>query len=346
MNIAIATVQVPFIRGGAEDLAAQLEAALCLRGYRAERVTLPFRFFPPEAVMHCMDTWQAEDFTQINGYPVERVICLSFPSFYLHHPHKVAWLIHQHRAVYELWDTDGSRELRQSTAGQALRTRILRQDAQMLSQCRRLYTISQEVSARLKRFNTLDSRVLYHPPRLAGHFYHADAEPYVFFPSRLEKLKRQDLLIEAMRHVETPTVALIAGEGGRYDSYAEMISRYGLEQRVRLLGAVSDRELLACYAHCLAVFFGPFCEDYGYVTLEAMLAAKPVICCSDSGGPLEFVVSGQSGFVVEPQAEEIARCIDDLYRHRRQAAEMGAAGLARYRSLEISWEKVIQELMQ
>ncbi len=346
MNIAIATVQVPFIHGGAQDLAAQLEAELCLRGLRAERITLPFRFFPPEAVMRCMDTWQAEDFTQINGYPVERVICLSFPSYYLQHPHKLAWLIHQHRAVYELWDTEPSRELRQSAAGQALKARIWRQDTQSLAQCRRLYTISKEVSERLKRFNALDSQPLYHPPRLAAHLYCAEAEPYVFFPSRLEKLKRQDLLIAAMRHVHTPTKALIAGEGGMYDYYAAMISRYGLRQRVRLLGAISDRELLACYARCLAVFFGPFREDYGYVTLEAMLAAKPVICCRDSGGPLEFVVPGQTGYVVEPRAQDIARCIDELYRHRRQAAEMGAAGLEHYRNLGISWGKVIQELMQ
>ena len=39
----------------------------------------------------------------------------------------------------------------------------------------------------------------------------------------------------------------------------------------------------------LGVIFPPLDEDYGYVTLEAMLAAKPVITCTDSGGPLEFV---------------------------------------------------------
>ena len=47
-----------------------------------------------------------------------------------------------------------------------------------------------------------------------------------------------------------------------------------------------------CYAHSLGVIFPAVDEDYGYVTLEAMLSSKPVITCADSGGPLEFVVDG------------------------------------------------------
>jgi len=74
-----------------------------------------------------------------------------------------------------------------------------------------------------------------------------------------------------------------------------MIQHYGLSDRVRLIGLISQEELLAFYANCLAVFFGPFEEDYGYITLEAMLSAKPVITCNDSGGPLEFITHESGG---------------------------------------------------
>ena len=46
--------------------------------------------------------------------------------------------------------------------------------------------------------------------------------------------------------------------------------------------------------------YPPFDEDFGYVTLEAFLARKPVVTCTDSGGPNEFVVDGVNGFVCEP----------------------------------------------
>lgn len=55
----------------------------------------------------------------------------------------------------------------------------------------------------------------------------------------------------------------------------------------------------------MAVFFGPYDEDYGYITLEAMLAAKPVITCRDSGGPLEFVQQDETGWVVEPDPKRL-----------------------------------------
>ena len=43
--------------------------------------------------------------------------------------------------------------------------------------------------------------------------------------------------------------------------------------------------------------FPPFDEDYGYVTLEAFLARKPVVTTTDAGGPLEFVEDGVTGLV-------------------------------------------------
>ena len=41
-----------------------------------------------------------------------------------------------------------------------------------------------------------------------------------------------------------------------------------------------------------------------------MLAGKPVITCTDSGGTAELVTDGVSGLVVEPQAEALAAAID------------------------------------
>ena len=86
--------------------------------------------------------------------------------------------------------------------------------------------------------------------------------------------------------------------------------------------------MLGYYACSLAVFFGPQDEDYGYVTLEAMLARKPVITCTDSGGPLEFIIEDQTGLVTAPDAEALAAAIDKLYENEPLAIELGAAGIS------------------
>ncbi len=341
MRIAIATVQAPFIQGGAEALAAGLLDACRLAGHETDIVTLPFRFSPESAVLRSMDQWEAEDFTSFSGLSPDRVICLKFPAYYLHHPAKTVWMLHQHRAVYDLWPGDSA-----PPEAHALRDDILRRDRIHLSSARFLFADSQNVARRLKQFNGLDAPVVYHPPPRAAQLYSAPAESYIFAPSRLESLKRQNLLIEAMRYVRSPVSALIAGEGGQRALYESTIEALGLSSRVRLLGSLSPSDLLAFYAHSLGVFFGPFDEDYGYVTLEAMLSRKPVITCTDSGGPLEFVRPGETGFVVPPDPREIAAAIDRLHDDRRRAADMGLNAFLHYQSLDIHWSNAVALLTQ
>jgi glycosyltransferase involved in cell wall biosynthesis len=81
------------------------------------------------------------------------------------------------------------------------------------------------------------------------------------------------------------------------------------------------------------------------VTLEAMLASKPVVTCSDSGGPLEFVVPDQTGLVAEPTADALAAALDALWKDRDRARAWGRAGRARYESMDISWHNVVRRLV-
>lgn len=345
MRIGLATVQVPFIRGGAENLVSGLASAIHNFGHEVEEISMPFRFAPVSEVKRSMDMWASENFEYMNGYNMDLVICLKFPTFYLKHPNKVAWLIHQHRAVYDLWNTPFTEGLSQTSEGKELRQDIMVRDTEALHTFRKRFTIAKTVSKRLQDFNQISSIPLYHPPKLANNFYTAPAQPYIFYPSRLEDLKRQELLIKAMKYVKSPVVALLAGDGGKKLALQDAIYQLNLSHRVRLVGRLTDDEMLGFYAHSLGVFFGSYNEDYGYITLEAMLAAKPVITCIDSGEPVEFVINQETGFVVQPEPEAIAQAVDDLYFHQQRAAEMGKAGLERYHALGISWNNVIQKLL-
>ena len=97
------------------------------------------------------------------------------------------------------------------------------------------------------------------------------------------------------------------------------------------------------YAGALAVVFPPFDEDYGYVTLEAFLARKPVVTTTDAGGPLEFVIDGVNGFVAEPTPESIGTTLAVLFADRARARSMGDAGFDRARP--ITWDGVVECLL-
>src|SRR5258706_1007722 len=339
MRVAIATVKVPYLTGGAEALAEGLKAAVAARGHPVEVVTLPFRFFPPSEVDRAMRTWEAEDFTRLNLYEPDRVICLKFPAYALAHPRKSLWLCHQRRAAYECFD-----ETRKSSEDVALRSAIRAFDARPLALPAPRCTISRRVSERLRESNGIESTPLYHPPPRARDHFCGRNEPYVLFPSRVEHAKRQELLVRAMRDVRGLT-AVFAGDGGQIGAMRALTEELGITDRVRFLGRVTSEELLVLYAHAAAVCFCPHDEDYGYVTLEAMLSSKPVITCADSGGPLEFVVDGETGVVVAPDAGEIARCLSTLAAQPSRAARLGRAGRERYGEMVPPWDAVVDTLL-
>ena len=93
----------------------------------------------------------------------------------------------------------------------------------------------------------------------------------------------------------------------------------------------------------LRVVYVPFDEDYGYVTLEAFLARRPVITATDSGGTLEFVRDGTNGLVCEPQPEALADRINRIGADRRLAASLGSAGFEM--AQQITWDGVIEKLV-
>jgi len=117
-----------------------------------------------------------------------------------------------------------------------------------------------------------------------------------------------------------------------------------VHDRVEWLGQISEEEKREAYALARAVVFPPLDEDYGYVTLEAMLASKPVLTCRDSGGPLEFVQHERTGLVADPNPECIANAMDRLWRSPDEAQVFGEAGRSRYEQMNINWKNVVRKL--
>jgi len=329
----------PFQTGGAAHHIQGLVNALLAAGHEVDLIRLPFKFEPEADVMRSMEYASALDMSRPNGIKVDRVISLQFPAWGIQHPDHWVWVMHQHRAVYELYDG-----LPYSRERELLREKVIEFDNRHLGSAVKVFANSQRVAERMLRFNDIQSKPLYHPPAFADKFHLGAALDYVFFPSRLETLKRQSLLIKAAARMRSSLKILVAGSGGQQYALQQMINEGNLNHKVRLLGALTEEQKIVFYANCLAVAFPPFDEDYGYVTLEAMLSSKPVLTCTDSGGPLEFVRHEENGWICEPDPVAIAERLDWMAAHREQVGQAGLRARESMALQNLRWDDVVEQL--
>ncbi len=205
---------------------------------------------------------------------------------------------------------------------------------------RKYAAISANVAGRRDYFPQPERvQVIYPPSNLKG-FRRGPGEHF-FTVSRLDGPKRIDLLIKAMRLAKADMPLKIAGTGPHRDRLRRLA---GGDDRIEFLGFVNDDRVVDCYSRSLAVLFAPYDEDYGLVTVEAMMCAKPVITVTDAGGPNEFVEDGRTGFSTPPEPRAIAEKIDYLAQHPQEALEMGLRG--RKKVAGITWANTVAALLE
>ena len=110
-----------------------------------------------------------------------------------------------------------------------------------------------------------------------------------------------------------------------------------------LVGGVDSATLVDHLARCRAVCFPARDEDYGFVTVEAFASGKPVVTCTDSGGPLEFVHDGVEGLVAAPTPEGLGRALAAVAEDEALANRLGEKGLAAVQAL--TWPRVVERVV-
>jgi glycosyltransferase involved in cell wall biosynthesis len=345
MRISLLNAQAPFIRGGAEYLADSLAGRCRARGHEVEIVRVPFQWDPPQAVAeHVL----ACRMLRLDTGDPDLVIALKFPAYLAPCRHKKIWLLHQFRQTYDLWGT-ALCGIPDTPEGRGLRDFVVRADNIHLRHAKSIFTISQNVAGRLKRFNDIDAdAVLYPPVDRPELFRPGSFDDYFFYPSRLNRAKRQHIAIEAMRFVRSPFRLVFAGkpDDTQYGRDLERhIEEWGLQDRVTLLGWLSEEEKARWMANACGVVFLPIDEDYGYVTVEAFHCHKPVITFVDSGGTTELVEDDVNGLIAEPTPEALAQAMESLWVDRGRTRERGQAAFETLARREIAWDHVLDRLL-
>ena len=345
MKVLIVNNMAPFVWGGAEELAVNLQKNVVAAGHESEILRIPFQWEPAARIPSQMLMVRAFEL-----WNVDHVIALKFPAYLIRHPKKTLWLLHQYRQAYDLFDV-GQTNLPPGTAGEQLRTLIRNADNESFAESRKIFTNSEVTRERLKRYNGFDAEVLLPPINDPALFGGGPVGDYIFAGGRVNGMKRQHLLIEALRHAPRNVKLLIAGppdsatDGERLH---RLVEQSGMADRIRLDLRFLPRQIYADYLNgAAAVAYLPFDEDsLGYVSMEAALAGKALITTTDSGGILSLVRHNETGWVAAPEAMALAQVMGEACADARRAAVRGEAARALWLSLGINWEQTVEKLLK
>lgn len=343
-RIAVVTSSPPLTEGGHLVIARAIVDTLRALGHEADLVTTPQNRFGRQASAY-LATWMTDVGVDGAGQPVDQVISLRFPSYAVRHPAHVCWLNHTMREYYDLWPRFRAGLGPKAAVKEEIRRRLVRMaDRYLLTRnVRRLFVQSRTIQKRLESLGGVRSTVLYPPP--PARAYRCDGYgDYLFALSRLAPLKRFDLLFRALAQPAARGIrCVVGGEGEERDRLAALAAELGIADRLQMVGRLDSSGIVHHLARCRAVVFIPYEEDFGFVTVEAFAAAKPVITCQDSGGPAELVSDGQHGFVCAPEPGAIAAAMRRVIDDAAEAERMGST--ARRVADAMSWPRTVQELL-
>jgi mannosylfructose-phosphate synthase len=224
--------------------------------------------------------------------------------------------------------------------------------------------IQKDLFRKYYQFSTEKIDVI--PPGVNIHVYNPEEtqedvnlsvpDRYIFCISRIDANKGHDYLLHAFNIVKQRIgdVHLVIGGGSPKPKQVELdvkasmrkiISRYGMQDRVDIIGYVPD-ELMAPYYRKAELFVLPSkFEPFGMTALEAMACGTPVIA-SNLGGIKENFTSGTDGLLVDPSnREELAKAMIQLLEDRTLTQSIGEAG-HRAAVEKFSWEAIAKRTLE
>lgn len=170
----------------------------------------------------------------------------------------------------------------------------------------RIVCNSQNIQAKLKAFTGHSSTVAY-PPCNTKRFVWQGQEDYYLSFSRLEEVKRVDLIVEAFTKMPDKKLIVVSG-GPELKKIQKMASN---SPNISIKGWVSEEELTELVGKCIATIYVSMDEDFGMGATESLAAGKPVIA-SDEGGFREIVQNGSGVLLKTTTPDTIAKAVQEL----------------------------------
>ncbi len=190
------------------------------------------------------------------------------------------------------------------------------------------------------------------------------SQPYVLFVGRITRQKGVTHLVDAIPQLPPQTqVVLCAGAPDTPEIAAELREKI---ERVRAVNPrviwiekmLSKTEAIQLYSNCSVFCCPSVYEPFGIINLEAMACKAPVVA-SATGGILEVVVDGVTGYLVpfdqdpvtsfplhpEEFSRDLASRMSALLADEEKGRRFGAAGRRRVEE-KFSWTAIAEQTIE
>ena len=322
----------------AGSIAHDLTQALRDHGHSAETVIVPFVHGSGDQVVKQALACQLMNYGDAHGSSIDRLIGLRFPAYLIEHPKSVLWLHEVYAPAYEQPSSERGRV--PGDLAEAIRN----VDRQRFAIAQHVFVDSDLLAERLHAYLGVDAPVLKAPPPLASLLNSAEAQPYLLAVADQLQGPEFELLLRAGDYCRHPVQLKLAA---LRTTATNAQSRWCFAS-----GAVfevapwcSSQELADLFNHCLAVVDPGNASGTPTLGCQAALASKCLVACSDGSAARDGLISGKSGWIVEPSARGIAEVLDRIWLERHETLAMGVAARTQYSQLDISWENTLAKLL-
>lgn len=188
--------------------------------------------------------------------------------------------------------------------------------------------------------------------------------PYVLFVGRITRQKGVTHLVDAVRYLPPETqMVLCAGAPDTPEIAEEMRSKVEEARKshpriIWIEKMVTRQETIQLYSNCRVFCCPSVYEPFGIINLEAMACRAPVVA-SATGGILEVVVDGGTGYLVpferdpvtsfprqpESFAKALAARISELLTDPEKCRRFGDAGRLRVEE-KFSWAAIAHQTIE
>jgi glycosyltransferase involved in cell wall biosynthesis len=197
---------------------------------------------------------------------------------------------------------------------------------------------SENIQKRLKNYVGLDSKIIF-PAVETDRFKFLGQQDYYISYSRLEPLKRTELIIEAF--AKMPDKKLVVCSTGPLKNWVENTIKERNLTNITFEGLVTDERLDYLVGNCIAGITIPINEDAGITQCEIMSAGKPVIGVAE-GALIDTVIDGKTGILIpsNPSVEDLMRAVQTMTPEKA----LGMKEASRQQSLQFSTENFFKKM--
>ena len=188
-------------------------------------------------------------------------------------------------------------------------------DKKCVEEAKTLFVNSNYTRKRIKEIYLKDSTVVYPPKNDAFKILNVKKKDFIYAHGRVIPDKKFEYIIGAMEHLPNKELIISGSIEELYKKkLINLIKELKLEKRIKILGRISEKELIKLYNESKVFVLTAPNEDFGIVPIESMSCGTPVVAWNDGAGPTETVKNNINGFLAEPyDIKDLAERIEKAY---------------------------------